>query len=66
MSKIEIPLEDLPKPCPRCQSTSHIVIGDTWGRQFGIKCSRCGYSGPRAGSRVAAIKAWNNAEKDRR
>ena len=55
----EIPLEEIPRPCPKCGSTSTMKVGDTWGRTYSIKCARCGHTGKRAANLAGAVKAWN-------
>lgn len=54
--------EDL-KPCPWCQCDNELVIHQEfdaaeWAR-FGVWCSNCAVTGPRAESEEEAKRLWN-------
>jgi predicted RNA-binding Zn-ribbon protein involved in translation (DUF1610 family) len=64
-TKRVIILEDIPDLCPVCGSMRLIKIADVWGKEYLIKCKRCGHKGPKAEKLSDAVRLWNkqNAKK---
>jgi predicted RNA-binding Zn-ribbon protein involved in translation (DUF1610 family) len=63
MTKRVIILEDIPDLCPVCGSMRLIKIADVWGKEYHIKCKRCGLNGPKAEKLQEAIRLWNKQKK---
>jgi predicted RNA-binding Zn-ribbon protein involved in translation (DUF1610 family) len=64
MTKREILIEDVPGPCPVCDSMRMIKIADVWGKEYLIKCKRCGHKGPKTEKLQDAIRLWNKNAKE--
>lgn len=56
-----IPLEDDRIKCPDCDryaASTIVMLGNTWTREYYVRCKRCKAEGPRASTIDEAVRLW--------